>query len=403
LNGKCNFFVKGTALHTPVIGATCLEHFVLPDTQQAAGNVPEEIHMPTKPSVTKDSRYLQLAAAVRKQIESGELRPGDKLPSFSKMASEMGVMPATFDRTLSVLQQEGLIIREHGRGVFVAPPIQKARYVIAQSPRLLLDDHDPYWSNLFRGVYESCQRHQAEIVFSAQDHGPLAKRVNGMIVYGDPIETFGPVPKDFPFVSLVVPSSGAYCVANDDRTGLSQLTEHLLTLGHRKIAVLYTYPAGSSLIELRLQGYRDALGKAGLPYNPAHVRLLSLTNATMFNSYSDAGFTTMQQWLREDWDKLGCTAIITYNDAAAVGAIRALQAANLKVPQDISVVGFDGNPIFDYFVPRLTSSRVPLVEIGRQGTDLLIRHLQGERDLPERTRLPPQLIIGDSTAPAPSK
>lgn len=357
--------------------------------------------MKTKKIAPRESKYMQLAAHVRRQIESGELQPGDRLPSFSQMAAEMGVMPTTFDRTLAVLQQDGLIVREHGRGVFVAPPRQKPRYTIAQSPRLLLDDHDPYWINLFRGIYESTRRHNTEIIFPSQDLESIAGRANGMIIYGDPITDFGPVPSGFPFVSLVVPSPGAYCVATDDFAAHRELTEHLIQLGHRRIALLFNYPAGSSLVEHRVRGFRTACAAAGIACPPDVVRMRKLTSADMYESYSEAGYDAMQQWLKEDWASLGCTAVAAYNDAAAVGIIRALKEAGLRVPEDVSVVGFDGNSAFDYFHPRLTTMRVPLREVGREGANLLVRHLQGERDLPEVTKIPAKLIIGESTGPCP--
>lgn len=358
--------------------------------------------MKTKSSSAREAKYLQIAGQVRKRIESGELKPGDRLPSFSQMMAESGVMPTTFDRSLAVLQQEGLIVREHGRGVFVADTQQKARYVIALSPRILLDKHDPYWDNLLRGIHESALHNQLEIVFMAPNQTTIPERVHGMIVHEGTTENFRSVAEDFPFVSLMVPSKGAYCVASDDYSGGRFLAQHLLDLGHRRIAVLMLHPIKSTLVGLRMQGYRDALSQANLDFDESIVRMEEIANADNFNAYSVASHRKMKEWLAGGWAELGCTAIMAYNDAAAVGIIRALNEAGLRVPEDVSVVGFDGNSIFDFFQPHLTTARVHLQEIGRAGADLLVRHLQGETDLPRLTHIGPSLVTGNSTGPCPN-
>jgi len=78
--------------------------------------------------------------------------------------------------------------------------------------------------------------------------------------------------------------------------------------------------------------------------------------------------------------------------------MRALQEAGIAVPDEVSVTGFDANPAFDYFHRRLTTVRVPLMDIGRESVHLLVRRLEGDRTVPALTRLPTLLVKGESTS-----
>ena len=94
------------------------------------------------------------------------------------------------------------------------------------------------------------------------------------------------------------------------------------------------------------------------------------------------------------------TAIISFNDIAAIGAIRALRDANLKVPEDVSIVGFDDISVAAYYEPRLTTIRQPLRSMGETAARILLQRIQGFKDYPEEFAVPPELIIRDTTAPA---
>jgi LacI family transcriptional regulator len=107
----------------------------------------------------------------------------------------------------------------------------------------------------------------------------------------------------------------------------------------------------------------------------------------------------MGSWLRGDWSKLGCTAIAAHNDEAAIGVLKALREADIQVPSDVSVVGFDGTELAAHSDPPLTTWKVPLEEIGARGVKVLLRQMKGESAL-VRCALAGQLQIGESTAPS---
>jgi len=95
-----------------------------------------------------------------------------------------------------------------------------------------------------------------------------------------------------------------------------------------------------------------------------------------------------------------CCPVFSFNDIAAIGAIRALRDANLRVPEDVSVIGFDDIQAAAYHNPRLTTIRQPLRDMGETAARILLQRLQGFKDYPQEFAVPPELILRETTAPA---
>jgi DNA-binding LacI/PurR family transcriptional regulator len=110
----------------------------------------------------------------------------------------------------------------------------------------------------------------------------------------------------------------------------------------------------------------------------------------------ELGYPVVQQLLQHHQR---FTAIISFNDIAAIGACRALRDANLRVPEDVSVVGFDDIQVAAYHNPRLTTIRQPLRDMGETAARILLQRIQGFKDYPEEFAVPPELIVRESTAP----
>jgi len=113
----------------------------------------------------------------------------------------------------------------------------------------------------------------------------------------------------------------------------------------------------------------------------------------------EIGYKPMQALLKKTRD---FTAIFCFNDIAAIGAIRALKDAGLRVPEDVSVVGFDDVLSAAYATPSLTTVRQPLVEMGKRGAEVLLgRIADREKELPAEIVMKPELVVRESTGPAP--
>jgi LacI family transcriptional regulator len=138
-----------------------------------------------------------------------------------------------------------------------------------------------------------------------------------------------------------------------------------------------------------LVGFREELRARGLPWDdPTAVCLVAPTVA---------GGRGAVPWFLELDPRP--TAIVAYNDAQAIGAIKGLQEAGLAVPDDISVVGFDNIAMAALFEPALTTVAQPIDEIGRLGAEILIRRIRGETEDQGAVVLPSRLIIRESVRP----
>lgn len=340
---------------------------------------------------TGTPKYIALADELRSQIATGALQPGDKLPTFAQMCAKHDVTPTTVTNVYALLKQEGLIICERGRGSFVAEPQKTATGLIGVAN--MASSLHPYSMELMRGFQETASRYGYELLLIDENLPRDWQRMDGVIAHGsDAAGILCRLPKGMPAVAVMASVPDAVCVTADDYAGICELMEHLLSLGHRRIAALL-----DPLSPRRLSGYRAVLHEAGIAPDPRWTRFVHL-NMDQKRYYAQLGHEGMQQWLAEDWDELGCTAIVTQNDDTANGVIMALQEAGKQVPEAISVTGFDGAALGSYLRPSLTTVRVPLQEIGVSAIELLQKQIEGEKVRPSTLTLPVTVVTGDSTA-----
>lgn len=176
-------------------------------------------------------------------------------------------------------------------------------------------------------------------------------------------------------------------VALDERGAGRMATQHLLGLGHRRIA-LVSGPQYEDCSVDRQAGYCAALQAAGLEPDPA-LMIEGDWSAT-------SGYLAVQRLLA---DGRQFTALFAQNDRMAVGCIRALREAGRQVPGDISVIGFDDMPLASYFDPPLTTVRQDTFSIGREAVRLLLAALEETEAPAQQVRLPVDLILRSSTQP----
>lgn len=172
----------------------------------------------------------------------------------------------------------------------------------------------------------------------------------------------------------------------DNRKGALQATQHLISLGHERIGFI-DGPLQHGSCRDRLAGYREALETADLAYEPTLVEEGDFSEESGFRK----AFA-----LLERGDNL--TAIFAASDLMAIGAMRAVQETGLRIPEDISVVGFDGIPLSRYLSPPLTTIRQPAVEKGKLAAEMLLQRLGGERVRNHQIYLEPELVVRATTA-----
>jgi DNA-binding LacI/PurR family transcriptional regulator len=175
---------------------------------------------------------------------------------------------------------------------------------------------------------------------------------------------------------------GVSSVGLDDESGAYQATRHLITLGHKTIAMI-AGPANEDCVQDRNAGFMRALEETGL-VSPAAI--------SPGDWSASSGYEAMQQQL----DSASFTALFAQNDRMAVGAIKAAREHGLRVPEDLAVVGFDDMPLAAYFDPPLTTIRQDLFEHGRQGARVLIETIEDPARPVEHVVIPAQLIVRES-------
>lgn len=177
-------------------------------------------------------------------------------------------------------------------------------------------------------------------------------------------------------------------VSLDNRAAAKAMTEHLLGLGHNRIAMIKG-PHSSPLTQDRLSGYKDALNDANIAFDED---LLFPGDFTLQAGYN-AGVTITQQVERP-------TAVFCENDETAIGAMQALKQAGLRIPEDISVAGFDDIAFSAFCDPPLTTIAQPAEEFGRTAVSLLIDVINGKIRKAPKVIMPFELIARGSTGPA---
>ncbi|MFC4454165.1 LacI family DNA-binding transcriptional regulator [Deinococcus sonorensis] len=241
---------------------------------------------------------------------------------------------------------------------------------------------------ILAGLGEAARQHgvPALVVYPEGPEGEAARfldgRIDGLLVSRDPLRPHQLLdhldPQRLPLVALwtqQTPDAVGHVDA-DHRGGTRLATEHLLRLGHQQIVYYGAGREGPEHFALREQGYQDAMRAAGLgggiQRTHASGRLVSLVEG-------------------------GCTAVVAETDLAAAAVARTLNVAGLRVPQDVSLVGFDDMVGAEFIAGGLTTVYHPAAEMAAQGVVTLLARLAGHP--PERLLVPTRLVVRRSTAP----
>lgn len=179
---------------------------------------------------------------------------------------------------------------------------------------------------------------------------------------------------------------GLATVAATDWAGARDATDHLLALGHRRIGMV-TGPIDEGCHQDRLDGYRTALHRAGVPYDEHLVRF--------GDSLVGGGWSYGLDLLRSAEPP---TAIISGSDEQAYGIYKAAREIGLRIPDDLSVVGFDDVELCEWVSPQLTTVRQPLIEMAREATRMVLDLGRDPSRSTRRVELATSVIVRESTA-----
>lgn len=260
---------------------------------------------------------------------------------------------------------------------------------------------NPYFAEIVRSVEDHCFGAGYTLILCNTDDEPhrqsaylqalTEKRIDGMIIIStgegkDFQRMLHGLPIPMVLLDREIDEVNCDLVETAHLQGGLIATEHLIGLGHRRIACL-AGPANLNSSAQRIEGWRSALANAGLAAPP---ELLWHSDFT-----SQGGFNTMQAILASP---LAPTAVFVCNDLMSIGALSAAHQAGIQIPQQMSLIGFDDIELAQFASPALTTIAQPKQRIGIAAVDMVLERIQGGRVQARQVILLPELIVRNSTA-----
>ena len=353
----------------------------------------------------KKLKYYDLMEDLRKQIVSGKIKPGEKLPSENELSGTYQVSRQTVRKALQILQNEGYIYAEHGRGTFCSEMARRTGETknIAVVTTYLSDYIFP---RVIQGIDKVLTENGYSILLKNTRNSRnmeakcleelLQKGIDGLIIEPSKSQIFCKHINLYqtldeyriPYVFI----QGSYAqlaekphILLDDCLGGYLVTRYLISLGHHHIIGIFK--ADDTQGQNRHKGYVRALQEAGMPYDPDMV-VWFYTEDRKIHPYE--GIQNIAKNKELD-------AVVCYNDQNAMGVIRALEALDLKIPDDVSVTGYDNFYMANQSDFRLTSIAHPQEKLGEMAAELLLDLVvNGENSEKQKIMIEPELVEGTS-------
>ncbi|BCG58074.1 GntR family transcriptional regulator [Paenibacillus sp. URB8-2] len=353
-------------------------------------------------------KYMQLKRELLSWIESGQLKPDEKAPSEHEIAGRFGMSRQTVRQALGELEKEGLLYRVQGKGTFIAR--QPARQLQQRGCLIgMMTTHisDYIFPHIVRGAEARLRAGGYSLMLSSTDNDKKKERENLEQLIGQPISGLIIEPTksaegnpNLPlFLSLDVhnipyimineryPELHCPCLKVDDEAGGFMAAEHLIELGHTRIAGFFKTDdlQGAN----RLKGFIRAMHKHRLPFGDGTVT--HYTSEEKQTVPYEAALGLLQGGERP-------TAFVCYNDELAVLLLEAARQRGLSVPGDLSIIGFDDSSLATATEVKLTTLSHPKTQMGIEAAEMLIGIIEGRNsEAPLDIIYKPELILRGST------
>lgn len=355
----------------------------------------------TRAPMSADQRPAKLPLAREPLPENG--RRGRGRVTIAQIAEESGLSTATVSKVLNGRPDVSASTRRLVQEVLVSSGYRKRPSTDpAQLIDVVFNDFDSPWATeIIRGAAAAAQSEGLTVAFTALSEGDerrvwfdhiTSRGTRGIILLLSQIterQRGQLLARGLPFVVIdptAEPGPEVSSVGATNWSGGLAATNHLIELGHSRIAII-TGPPALLCSRARLDGYRGALERAGLRVDEQLVRP---GDFRVKAGYEQAKI------LFELRDRP--SAIFAGNDLAALGVLRAAREAGLRVPDDVSVVGFDDIPLAEWSTPTLTTVRQPLTEMAAVAVAILLEIAESGPQK-RRVELATDLVVRESTAP----
>ena len=314
--------------------------------------------------------------------------------SFVLNGRDDAISAATRERVMDAARQLGYHPHAPARQL-AGGTSQTIGLVLRQSPEQIAGD--ALLAETLRGMTAAARLGGFRVIVEALEprggrYADLLRsgRTDGLVVSGPRVDDpdLRDIVRDrFPVVLQgSLPDLDVTSVDVDNRAGAKGAVEHLIALGHRRIGCVTNAPLAYTAASERLDGYRDALRAANIEPRPEWV----------VEAAFDAG--SGHRAMAELLNRGPVDAVFVASDVVAFGALGALREAGRRVPDDISVIGFDDIPLAAFLEPPLTTVRLPAYELGHAVASALLDRIANPA-APRRTLLPTELVVRSSTGP----
>lgn len=352
-------------------------------------------------------KYLQIMEDLKKQIVAGEIQAGDKLPSENELAARYKVSRQTVRKAIAILENAGFIYAEHGRGTFCSEIVKHTRQ--SKNIAVVTTYLSSYiFPRLIQGIDTILTNHGYSIILKNTRNSRslearcleelLQKDIDGVIIepsksqiYCSHTNLYKKLDEfQIPYVFI----QGCYSqlshkphVLMNDLNGGYMITKYLISLGHKNIVGVFK--ADDTQGQNRHKGYVKALQEAGIPYDTDKI-IWFHTEDRAVHPYEAIRIMARKG---EPMD-----AVVSYNDQIAVEVIKALQESGLKVPEDVSVTGYDNSNVANTLGIQLTTIAHPQEKLGEIAAELLLELIQnGEGSSDNKMiQIEPEIVIGNS-------
>ncbi|NIA13700.1 MAG: substrate-binding domain-containing protein [Nitrospiraceae bacterium] len=352
---------------------------------------------PTEP------KYLRIKNAILQDVRNAHLMPGQKVDSISEIVERFKVSKVTAVHALAALEAEGIVRREHGRGTFVTEQSDEAiRALDRRSVAVIVPDmSNPFNVEIVRSIEKglrsqgviaelSCTDGRNEVVREMLERVKLEKKAAGVVLvsYATRAQFDGTCLPDLPIVTIdYCPPSLAdrsIFISCDNFKGGHDVASHLIALGHKRIGCF----RWGEVTPARIEGFRKGLADHGMTLEDNRIFLCE--------DHMKVGDGVLAFIERE---KL--TAVFATNDMLAMQVMGYLRANGYRIPEDISLVGYDNVMASQYLDVPLTTIEQYEEQIGQRAADNLLAAMAAPSQfrVPREILIIPTLVVRDSTAP----
>jgi DNA-binding LacI/PurR family transcriptional regulator len=321
-------------------------------------------------------------------------RAGVSTATVSRTMNNLPVRPGTARRVRQAIEELKYFPNTHARSLVSG----RSRIV----GLIVSDITNPFFPELVKGFEDAATQKGYEVLLSNTEYDSsrmatgvrrmLERKVDAVAIMTSEMDrsfTQELAGRDIPMVFLDVGTVEKHIsnIKVDYASGISQAVEHLIGLGHRRVAFIGGPPDLKSA-RIRQSAFLKAMQKRGMG-DPAWIET--------GNHRIDGGFQAMGRMLERTPLP---TAVLCSNDLTALGALRAIRRKGLRVPDDISVVGFDDIALAEFTEPPLTTVRLPREEIAGKAFEALLASLSDTSRMGAEYQISPQLVVRESTARA---